>query len=227
MSPPRLALVGTDTAVGKTTVACALLAQASAAGVRVLPFKPAQSGNDRPSDAQRLLAALTNDDALDEAAIAPLRYELPLAPGIADDPTRFTTASAVDLPPLHRCVDALDVLVARTRPDLVLVEPAGGLWVPMPGGSWQPQWLRALATHTIVIGRAGLGAINAALLTIDALRALDLAPLAFILCETTPRDPSNDANADVIARARSLPHLGTIPHDGAPPPLFAPLFAML
>lgn len=229
MSPPRLALVGTDTAVGKTTVACALLAQASAAGVCVLPFKPAQSGADRPSDAQRLRDALADGPLheLDDAAIAPLRYGPPLAPGIADDPTRFTSARAIDPAPLQRCLEALDDLIARTRPDLVLVEPAGGLWVPMPGGTWQPQWLRTLATHTIVIGRAGLGAINAALTTIDALRALDLAPLAFILCETTPRDPSNAANADVIAHARSLPHLGTVPHDDAPPQLFAPLFAML
>lgn len=232
MSPPRLALVGTDTAVGKTSVACALLAQASVAGVRVLPFKPAQSGDDRPTDAQRLLVALAAKPgdplhALDEAAIAPLRYDAPIAPGIADEPTRFTSTRAIDPQPLQRCAHALDELVARTQPELVIVELAGGLWVPMPGGTWQPQWLRTLATHTIVIGRAGLGAINAALLTIDALRALDLAPLAFVLCETMPPDPSNAANADVITHARSLPHLGTIPHDRVAPQLLAQLLARL
>ena len=48
---PRVDLVVTDTAVGKTIVACALLEGARASGSRALPFKPAQSGDDRPSDA--------------------------------------------------------------------------------------------------------------------------------------------------------------------------------
>jgi dethiobiotin synthetase len=207
-------LVGTDTGVGKTSVACALLERADVRSV--VPYKPAQSGApDEPrSDAERLLAAcrvpqLTLDD------ICTLRFAVPLAPGLADAAHRFVDdGSAIDRTPLSQCRAALARLIARTDPHVALIEGAGGLWVPMPGGTWQPEWIRELADHVVVVGRAGLGAINAALLTIDALRALELAPLGFYLSETATPDPSNEHNAAVIARARELPHLGTLRHGG-------------
>jgi dethiobiotin synthetase len=214
MSCARVFLVGTDTSVGKTAIACALLERAQAIDLRVVPYKPVQSSApDEPrTDAQRLCSAcaplrLRIDD------ICPLRYQAPLAPGLADDPAVFVDhGRAVDPAPLLRCRSALEQLIADTDPQLVLIEGAGGLWVPMPGGSWQPAWIRELATHVIVVGRAGLGAINAAVLTIDALRELDLAPLGFYLSETAAADPSNALNAAVISRARALPHLGTLRH---------------
>jgi dethiobiotin synthetase len=208
-------LVGTDTAVGKTSVACALLHGARAASVRALPFKPVQSSapDELNDDAARLLTA-TAQPRLRADEICTLRFSIPIAPGLADDASRFVEhASSCDRSPLQRTRDALDQLVSRHDPQLVLIEGAGGLWVPMPGGTWQPEWILALATHVVVVGRAGLGAINAALLTIDALRAIDRDPLGFYLSETTPPDPSNALNAPVIARARRLPHLGTLRHD--------------
>ncbi len=236
MSPRRIALVGTDTAVGKTTLACSLLAQAAALGVRVLPFKPAQSSapDDPHTDAERMLDALASStregDPLHSLALAelcPLRYAAPVAPGIADDPRRFLGPTTPDDAPLAACSAALARTIDRTRPDLVVVELAGGLWVPMPGGTWQPQWIRALATDVLLVGRAGLGTINAALLTIDALRELELAPLAFVTCETSAPDPSCRDNAAVIACARDLPHLGTLPHDRPAPSLLTPLLELL
>jgi dethiobiotin synthetase len=215
MSCPRVFLVGTDTAVGKTAVACALLHGARAASVRALPFKPVQSSApDELDDAARLLSA-TAQPGLGADEICTLRFSLPIAPGLVDDASRFVEpAPSCDHSPLQRCRDALEQLVSRHDPQLVLIEGAGGLWVPMPGGTWQPEWILALATHVVVVGRAGLGAINAALLTIDALRAIDLDPLGFYLSETTLPDPSNALNAEVIAWARRLPHLGTLRHDG-------------
>ncbi|MBC8067471.1 MAG: dethiobiotin synthase [Deltaproteobacteria bacterium] len=216
MSCPRVFLVGTDTGVGKTAIACALLHGAHALGVRVLPYKPVQSSaSDEPlDDAARLLAASANPDLRAEEICA-LRFDVPLAPGLADDPSRFLEpAPSRDRAPLMRCRDALAQHATRHDPQLVLIEGAGGLWVPMPGGTWQPEWILALASHVVVVGRAGLGAINAALLTIDALRAIDLDPVGFYLSETAPPDPSNAHNAAVIARARALPHLGTLRHHG-------------
>jgi excinuclease ABC subunit C len=65
-----LFVTATDTGVGKTEVACALLRAARAAGVDAVGMKPAQSGatDGEPSDAERLLAAsdrveLANDNA--------------------------------------------------------------------------------------------------------------------------------------------------------------------
>ena len=206
----RLFLVGTDTAVGKTTVMVHLLHAARARRITTLPFKPAASGDtDSDSDPERLLrAAATPELRLSE--ICPLRYASPVAPGIAADPRPFVNGEKPDPHPFAAVQAALTGLEQRYAPRLVLIEGAGGLHVPMPGGQWQPTWIRALASHTILVGRAGLGAINHARLTIDALNAIERPPLGFVLVETQPPDASNSLNAAVIERATGIPCLGTL-----------------
>jgi dethiobiotin synthetase len=210
----RLYLVGTDTGVGKTTVACALLVAARHESMRVLPFKPAQSGDDRPSDAMRLAAAAGLPPS-SAAAIAPLTWPAALAPGIAEDPAPF-----LDGRPEPRDCAAL-VTVTRTLrdlerahgPELVVIEGAGGLHVPMPGGSWQPRWIVALATHTLVVGRAGLGTIHHTLAVIEGLRALGRPPSGFVLSAPARSDASALTNARVIAAKSGVPHMATFPAD--------------
>lgn len=253
--PTRVFIVGTDTAVGKTAVTAALLQTARARGLRVVPYKPAQSGSDRPSDAERLLAAAGLP--ADELALAcPLRYAAPLAPGLAEDPSAFVAGVSAPFhagappfvagvsAPFHagappsvvpgpedrsderlaviaRSAAALAAWEARHQPSLTLIEGAGGLYVPMPAGTWQPAWIAALAPWTLVVGRAGLGTINHCLATIAGLRALGRPPLGFVLSQTsTAPDPSVADNAAVIANASGIPHLGTLPH--GPEPALAP-----
>jgi dethiobiotin synthetase len=222
----RIFIVGTDTGAGKTAVTAALLHTAKARGLKAVPFKPAQSGMDRPSDAERLLSAAGL--SLDElTAACPLRYELPLAPGLAEDPVPFLADRTEPSPAnarlsiVSRIAAALDDWEARHCPTLTLVEGAGGLYVPMPGGTWQPAWIAALAPWTLVVGRTGLGTINHCVSTIAGLRALGRPPLGFVLSQTQAEpDPSVAGNAAVIAKASGLPHLGTLPH--GPEPAFVP-----
>ena len=219
----RIFIVGTDTGVGKTAVTAALLRTTRARGLKVVPFKPAQSGGEHPSDAERLLlAAGLPLSELD--SVCPLRLELPLAPGLAEDPSPFLAGSSGAASPpevIVRSTLALAAWEARHRPDLTLVEGAGGLHVPMPGGTWQPAWITALAPWTLVVGRAGLGTINHCLSTIAGLRALGRPPLGFVLSQIDREpDPSTLYNAAVIANASGLPCLGTLPH--APEPALVP-----
>lgn len=223
----RLFLVGTDTDVGKTALACALLRAGAAAGLRVLPFKPAASGPSGPAgDPERLAAACPL--GLTAAQICPLRYAEPLAPGIAEDPARFV-AGPVELDgltdmsgetgPFGEVRGVLAALEASVRPDVTLVEGAGGLWVPMPGGSWLPAWISGLSAVPVVVGRLGLGTINHTLLTIAALRRLGLPPRGFFLVDTDgANEPSRAHNPAVIAAASGLPCFGVLPYspDGAP-----------
>jgi dethiobiotin synthetase len=231
-TPKRIFVVGTDTGVGKTTVLCELLRQARARALRVLPFKPAQSGaapHDPDSDAARLAAAA---DIPNPRAICPLWFADPVAPGIAAD----ALASSDDTPPAgtHReshCSVvglALDRAIAANDPELVLIEGVGGLLVPMPGDTWQPDWIAQLADRVVVVARAGLGTINHTLLTVDALRRRDLRPIGIYLNEVNRPDASNRGNSGVIARATALPVLGTLPHGGRDvPDLLGPLLAVL
>ncbi|MCH9685754.1 MAG: dethiobiotin synthase [Deltaproteobacteria bacterium] len=220
----RVFVVGTDTGVGKTAVTAALLHTARDRGVRMVPFKPAQSGEDDPSDIERLLDAAGLDRSNVDVA-CPLRFDPPLAPGLAEDAAPFLDVTS-QLPTHERTppgavLDALDRWEALTQPSVTLVEGAGGLQVPMPGATWQGSWISALAARTLIVGRAGLGTINHTLLTIDALRHLGRPPLGFILSQTsTATDPSVDDNARVIETASGVAHLGTLPH--GPEPASAP-----
>jgi dethiobiotin synthetase len=106
---------------------------------------------------------------------------------------------------------ALEAAEAQYAPALTIVEGAGGLWVPMPGGTWQPAWISGLAATPVVVGRLGLGTINHSLLTIATLRALGLPPCGFILTQNmVGSDLSYAHNERVVAAASGLPCLGVL-----------------
>lgn len=219
----RVFLVGTDTDVGKTVVTCALLRAAARAGIVAVPFKPCESGPAGPtSDHARLLAASILDASeLDE--LSPMRWSTPIAPGIADDPNPFVDRGISRSDPeacLGRARLALNTLEHRHGAELSLIEGAGGLLVPMPGGTWLPQWITGLRAQPLVVARAGLGTINHTLLTLEALRARELEPLGLILSQSLPRaDPSRADNAAVIEARSGVPVLASLPFLGRPPQL--------
>lgn len=219
----RLFFVGTDTSAGKTQVVCALLQAARRAGITAVPFKPAESGPSGPnSDHARLLAASILDASeLDD--VAPLRWKRPIAPGLADDPNPFTGGGAgvsdVDAM-LGRARWALARLEQRHEARISLIEGAGGLLVPMPGGSWLPDWISGLRARPVIVGRAGLGTINHTLLTIESMRVRELEPLGFMFTQMLAReDPSRAHNVKVIEQRSGVPCLGTLPFLGRPPVL--------
>jgi dethiobiotin synthetase len=75
-------VTGTDTGVGKTTVAIGLLAAARGLGLRPVPFKPVETGCDpNPRDAEALRRA--SGTALPLAAVCPFALRLPAAPSAA------------------------------------------------------------------------------------------------------------------------------------------------
>ena len=218
--PKRVYLIGTDTNAGKTTVACSLLASARRAEIVAVPFKPAESGPDGPtSDHSRLLAAAGLDAGeLDD--VAPLRWRQPISPGLADDPNPFlgrgvSTSDVEGM--LGRARWALARLEQRHSATLTLIEGAGGLLVPMPGGSWQPDWISGLRARPLIVARAGLGTINHTLLTIEALRVRELEPVGFVFTQLLARDdPSRVHNGTVIEQRSGVPCLGSLPFLGRP-----------
>ena len=79
-----LLVTGTDTGVGKTVIAAALVAALRAGGIRAIGFKPAETGiepgQDRDSD------VLARASGAREALAAPLlQLAEPLAPAVAAD----------------------------------------------------------------------------------------------------------------------------------------------
>ncbi|MEV4760105.1 dethiobiotin synthase [Micromonospora sp. NPDC049559] len=155
-------VTGTDTDVGKTIVTAAITAAAQAAGLRVCVIKPGQTGTaDGASDIDTVtrLAAPANTRTL-------ASYPDPLAP--------LAAARVAGLEPLelYTAVDA--VREEAEKHDLVLVEGAGGLLVPMglrPSGEpWTVADLAvSLGAPAVVVSRAGLGTLNHTALTLEAL----------------------------------------------------------
>ncbi|HEX7488285.1 MAG TPA: dethiobiotin synthase, partial [Anaeromyxobacteraceae bacterium] len=78
-----LFITATDTGVGKTEVACALLRGHRARGLDLGAMKPAQSGHalGEPSDADRLRAAAGYGDPVE--LVCPYTFAAPLAPAVA------------------------------------------------------------------------------------------------------------------------------------------------
>lgn len=218
--PVRLFIVGTDTSVGKTVVTCSLLGAAARAGVIAIPCKPAEAGPEGPtSDRARLLAAsrLHRRELED---LAPLRWTTSLAPGMADDPRPFLGQGVSKSDPdamLGRARWALARLEQRHAAQVSLIEGAGGLLVPMPGGTWQPDWITGLRARPLIVARSGLGTVNHTLLTIEALRIRDLEPIGIIYTQSLARvDKSREDNPTVIEQRSGVPTLGSLPFLGRP-----------
>jgi dethiobiotin synthetase len=217
--PHRLFIVGTDTEVGKTTVSVALLRAASSASARVLPFKPAVSGDLSTSSDHARLARAVPELSLDGEAISVHRFQPPIAPGLAQEGHRFyERASAphganASTPEIESARQVLESLEQRLEPDATLIEGAGGLHVPMPGGTWLGEWITAFDALPVVVGRAGRGTINHTILTVEALRAQKRPPPAFLFSCTQPQDRAiGEDNRRVVEARLGIPCLGVLPH---------------
>jgi dethiobiotin synthetase len=144
-------------------VTAAVAVAAQAAGLRVAVVKPAQTGQatGAPSDVDmvRMLAAPATARTL-------ATYPEPLAPLAA------ARVAQVEPLELYAVVDA--VRAAADQHDVVLVDGAGGLLVPMglrPSGEpWTVADLAvSLGAPAVVVARAGLGTLNHIALTLEAL----------------------------------------------------------
>jgi dethiobiotin synthetase len=162
--PLAIGVTGTDTGVGKTVVACALVAALGARGWRVAAMKPVETGVERPgpdTDAARLRHAAGDRDALDE--VCPLTFAEPLAPWVAAERSGRT----VD-------VARLDAAYARlsSARDAIVVEGAGGLLVPFDRALTFADLATRWGLALVVVAANRLGVINHTLLTVrEAQRA--------------------------------------------------------
>lgn len=199
-----LFVTATDTGVGKTEVACAVVSGARAAGLDVGAMKPAQSGltAGEASDAERLREAAGGSDPLE--LVCPYQFAPPLAPGVA------ARLSGVEIS-LERLVEVARALAARHA--ALLVEGAGGLLVPLTPGATYADLAVALGLPVLVVARAGLGTVNHTALTLEALLERRLEVAGVVLNRTGPDDdPSVPYNAAEIERLTGARVLATLPY---------------
>lgn len=189
-----LFVTATDTGVGKTVVAAALLAALRSQGQRVVAFKPVVTGTDDPVDADwppddALLALAAGMRAEDVTAA---RFGPPVSPHLA----AALAGEALD-PGLLRAAFAARAAEA----DVVIAEGVGGLLVPLAPGYLVRDLARDAALPLVIAARPGLGTINHTLLTLEAARTAGLR-VAGVAITPWPAAPSalEEDNRATIAR---------------------------
>jgi dethiobiotin synthetase len=169
-----LLVTGTDTGVGKTVVACALAAALVERGLRTTVWKPVETGWDASaedaSDAARLRRAVGSAEPLE--AICPYRLRAPLAPAVA----ARLEGIAIDVGHLARLYCAR---VASA--DIVVVEGAGGLLVPLTETTTYAELADDLGIPILIVGANRLGVINHVALTARVATAAGLHVIGFVL----------------------------------------------
>lgn len=202
MSAFRVFVVGTDTGIGKTQTACALLSLLADQGLYPAAFKPYESGVARPNEPEDALAlrkAAKSNDPLD--AICPHQFREPLAPGIAAarEGRAVSFAKTLDA---YRAFDG--------RP--LVAEAAGGLRVPIDDDRDVIDLVVELKLPALLVARAGLGTLNHTALSLDLLQARGVPVLGVVLSQTTQeRDPSEEDNASWIERRHGVRVFGPVP----------------
>lgn len=202
----RVFVVGTDTGVGKTEAACALLSLLADAGHAPWALKPYESGVgdlSAPADALALRAAAGSSQSVD--AVCPHRFRLPLAPGVA------ARREGV-VPDFGRTVDAF----AAVGEGALVVEGAGGLLVPLHLDGGAPREVLDLVAWSglpvLLVARAGLGTLNHTGLSLGALAARGIPVLGVLLVRTSRRgDPSERDNPALLAALYGVRVLGPVP----------------
>lgn len=167
MTARVLCIAGTNTDIGKTVAAAAIVVAARAAGRRVVYVKPAQTGlrpDEHGSDADEI-RRLAGEVETHEF----VRLPDPLAPAAA------ARVAGVAIPTVAEHAAHLARLARRGDVDLVVAEGAGGLLVHLDTeGGTQADLARALLDDGIdcgfvVVADPVLGTLNLCALTQEAL----------------------------------------------------------
>jgi dethiobiotin synthetase len=186
-----LLVTGTDTGVGKTLVAAALLFALRERGVRALGFKPAETGLSLQEDADSWILARASGVA-EEGARPLLRLEEALAPALAAE------RAGVSLDP-EQVVETVQTL--RGRGYTLVVEGAGGLLVPLAWGFTALDLAARAGLEAVVVARAGLGTLNHVLLTAESLENRGVRLRGVVLSGAgSPPDLAEGTNPHSLAR---------------------------
>ncbi len=174
--PERLVVVlGTETGVGKTWTAAAILRDLAGNGCRAVVRKPVQSF--APADADTAttdahLLARAGDEAPEDVCPRHRWYEAPLAPPMA---------AAVLGRPAFSVGDLVDELTWPAGTAVGLVETVGGPRSPIAADGDSVDMCTALSPDVVVlVADSGLGAINSVRLSVEVLLT-GCAPIVVVL----------------------------------------------
>jgi dethiobiotin synthetase len=206
-------VTGTDTGVGKTLVACALLHRLRADGRRVAALKPVAAGCTRTphglrnDDAERLRAAAGRDDAY--ARVNPYAFAPPIAPHLA----AAEVGVAIDLDVIGQAYREL-----ASDVDDVVVEGAGGWLVPLDDRHTLADVACRLGLDVVLVVGVRLGCLNHALLTAASVRDHGLRLAGWVASVIDPRVERLEGQLQTLGARLAAPCWGVVPPLADPSP---------
>lgn len=197
-------VTGTDTGVGKTRVAVALIHKLRGQGLRVAAMKPVASGGMSGAlnaDVAALVAAA--DVVADLADVNPYAFVEPVAPHIAAE----SSGVRIEL-------DVLAAAFARlaAAADVVVVEGAGGWRVPLNDTDDMADLAQRLGLPVVLVVGLRLGCLNHALLTAESIAARGVPWAGWIGNHIDPEMGRQAANLDTLHARLDGPCLGVQPY---------------
>jgi dethiobiotin synthase len=190
---PGLFITGTDTNVGKTVLAAALMHRYRH-DFSVRYWKPVQTGFPEDDDTAvvRGLGECSEAEILDTG----IRLPRPLSPHLA----AALRGTSIDI----------RALASQARAEAGwIVEGAGGVLVPLNDTELMIDLIRLLGLAAVVMARSALGTINHTLLTLEALRARRI-PIAGVVMGGEPNSENRRA-VEIYGRVSVLGEMPRFP----------------
>ena len=201
-------VTGTDTGVGKTHVACALLYATRQLGRTAVGMKPIAAGVEDDGgndDVARLLAASSIQAPME--LMNPFLYAPPIAPHIA----AREAGRPIDIGAIRRAFERL-----RTLADVVWVEGVGGFRVPLDERYDTADLAQTLALPVVLVVGMRLGCLNHALLAAEAIARRDLTLAGWVANLIDPTMARFEANLETLRARLHAPLLGVVPYGVSP-----------
>ncbi len=206
-------IVGTDTGVGKTIVAGAMIKALSFLGHHVGAMKPDESGCSRegevlvPSDGMFLRQTAHMDEPI--TLVTPCCFESPLAPLAASE----IDMKEVDLAEIRRAFKELSAKYSA-----MIVEGLGGLMVPIKKDHYLVNMASEFGLPLILVARPGLGTINHIMLSVDCALKEGREVAGLIINYSTPPDGglAEKTNPGLLARICPIPVISVFPYLSSP-----------
>lgn len=202
-------ITGTDTGIGKTMLTAALYDAMLRAGTSVVPMKPVQTGclpdggPGRDSDLEFCCRAAGRPVSELPPEAYPYVFEPACSPHLA--------ASMADTEiSVSRIADAYRNLAQQY--DQVLVEGAGGVFVPLNARQTMIDLMTELGLPVLLAARPALGTLNHTLLSLEVLRARGLQVAGVVIVEAAPpaRDFIERDNLEAIRHYGNTNVLGVL-----------------
>jgi dethiobiotin synthetase len=205
--PSGLFITGTDTGVGKTVVTAAMAWCLKQLGLNVGVMKPFQTGTELPGLSDLAFIERVTGESYQSCDHCPYRFLHPLSPSAASKIEEREIS-------IEKIIGAYDRL--SDNHDIVLVEGAGGLLVPVTENSTMADLAREFGLSLIVVTRPGLGTLNHTALTVESATSRGLPVLGMVINNFPEEtDLAERTNPALLSDMTGLPIIGVLHNDSS------------